>query len=348
MFRLICAAACAALLAACSSVPDVEYSYYPAKSNTLATVTQTIDCNNDKSAFVIVNTPAVTTAYAADFDRPPYQINIKDVEGSFSPFADSDANFTFYDDGRLKSINQSTTGQGEAVIKSAVTLGTTIAALGGGAPVKNSLADECAIIASWGASKPVTLTYSLGINLATALGKVSNIPVSPTSAELYDDLNPRGQPPKLPQLQIWISAPSRIGGRAGSFRAAYGSTGAIVELPLQEMMDVKVRITASGATIWSGEVTVPGTGTYTLPIPKAALFGKQSFSLSLAESGAITAVDYGKLSGAAGALNAGNTIAAAVEPESAAAKAADVKAQADLIVQQQRLMKCQRTPATCQ
>jgi hypothetical protein len=84
-----------------------------------------------------------------------------------------------------------------------------------------------------------------------------------------------------------------------------------------------------------------------LPIPKAALFGKQTFSLSLSEAGTITAVDYGKQTGAAGALNAAGSIATAVDPETPTAKAADLKAQADIIAQQQRLLRCQRAPASC-
>jgi hypothetical protein len=57
-------------------------------------------------------------------------VSIRRIEGTFGSFADSDANFQFYDDGRLKSINQSTTGQGETIIKSVVSLGTTVAGAG--------------------------------------------------------------------------------------------------------------------------------------------------------------------------------------------------------------------------
>jgi hypothetical protein len=59
-------------------------------------------------------------------------------------------------------------------------------------------------------------------------------------------------------------------------------------------------------------------------------------------------VDYGKSNGAAGALNASNAILTAGAPESTASKAADIKAQADLIAQQQRLVRCQAKPESCQ
>ncbi len=93
---------------------------------------------------------------------------------------------------------------------------------------------------------------------------------------------------------------------------------------------------------------VPSPKTYLLPIPKAALFGKQNFALSLADSGAVTAIEYGKATGAAGPLNVLGAAATAAAPDSTAAKAAEVKAQADLIAQQQRLTRCQAHPAQCQ
>ena len=77
------------------------------------------------------------------------------------------------------------------------------------------------------------------------------------------------------------------------------------------------------------------------------MFGKQSFTLTLADSGAVTAVDYGKVSGASGGLNASTSAMGTMVPESTANKAADMKAQADLIAQQQRLVRCQAQPDKC-
>lgn len=119
-------------------------------------------------------------------------------------------------------------------------------------------------------------------------------------------------------------------------------------LTLQATGKVRVDLTAQGQSIWTGTIQVPLPQTYLLPIPKAALFGKQSFSLSLSEAGAVTSVDYGKNTGAASALNAAGAIATAAAPETVAAKAAEVKAQADLIAQQQRLARCHANPAQCQ
>ena len=92
---------------------------------------------------------------------------------------------------------------------------------------------------------------------------------------------------------------------------------------------------------------VPTAHTYDLPIPKPALFGKQSLALVVAPSGAVTSIDYGKVSGAG---DASGSLAAILAAPSATAvdMVAVAKDQADLIVQQQRLVQCKAKPKTCQ
>jgi len=122
------------------------------------TITQTVACNQSQDGFVVVTTPSITSTYSANYSKGPYRIKIRDFEGGFSGFADSDASFAFFDDGRLKSVNQSTTGQGEAVIKSAVTLATTISAAAAGFDASVSiptLKAECDAIT---AAQPVPKT----------------------------------------------------------------------------------------------------------------------------------------------------------------------------------------------
>src|SRR5258706_4378315 len=97
----------AALLSACASTPDVTYSYYPARSESTVTLTQTIACNKDNTAFVIVHKPDVTTRYSADHSRRPFTLPINKLDGFF---ADSELKADFSDDGRLKGINTVTTG----------------------------------------------------------------------------------------------------------------------------------------------------------------------------------------------------------------------------------------------
>jgi hypothetical protein len=335
------------VLVACASIPDVEYTYYMSKMNGVATVTQTLRCTQDNKDLVIVNTPSFVPTYTADLSRGTYKISIRDIEGTFRGFADSDANFGFFDDGRLKTINQSTTGQGEAAIKSIVSLATTVTGLGGVQLVKAEAGlPECTIIENFGGKdKQVSLSYRAEVNFPNNPPPTPNIEAKPTEAskQLFDQLNKGG---KLPNFQLWIGKAFDAGSRATS-RSPGGDTPS-VNLTLQRVATVEVRITAEQKseqeTIWKGNVALPGAETYELPIPRAALFGSQKFSLTLSEAGAITAVDYGKGTGAAGAANA---IATALGPETTATKATDLKTQADLIAQQTRLHNCQVKPLDC-
>ena len=201
---------------------------------------------------------------------------------------------------------------------------------------------ECDFINSWGGGKPVTLTYSKNIDYGSATEAPINLDVAPGNKQLYTALQNR-----LPLLQVRVGRPSPIAS-AASYSSSSDSSKDTVLLTLLETANVKVDVLADGQVIWSGNVTIPGTKTYQLPIPKAALFGKQAFSLTLSEAGAITSVEYGKNTGAVGPLNVATSAATAAAPETTAAKAADTKAQADLIAQQQRLARCQAQPAMCQ
>lgn len=352
--RFILAGISIASLSACASIPDVDYNYYLPKLSLVVTVSQTVDCTQDKMSLIIVNSGTVTPTYSSDLSRGPYHVNIRAIEGAFSGFADSDANFGFYDDGRLKSVNQTTTGEGETIIKSFVTLATTVAAFGALDKFGNRTGiPECTVVANWGQTKPVTLSYGTEVDFPGALKKppfeppqlhappyVIPIPPIGTSQALYDQLKS-----KLPALNLVIGGPTDAGSRALSEAAA---SGEIVNLTLETTAAADVAVTADTKKIWGGLITIPEGSTYDLPIPVAALFGMQKFTLSLNEAGAITAVEYGKNTGAAGAANAANAIAGALTPETPTAQAADLKAKADVIAQGQRLARCQSNPSQCQ
>ncbi len=341
MIRNAMVSGVAACLEACASTPNVIYSYYLAGSTSTVTVTQTVDCTSDKKAVVVLNAPAINTLYFADYSKGPYSLQLKSLDGAL---ADTDVGFNFLDDGRLKSVNASSTGQGESILKAAISLAAAAGALGGGvtppvpapAPLR-----ECVFINNWGGGKPVTVTYSKQVDLATA-PVAALIPLGPTpgSAALYAAIKDQ-----LPPLAIQVS--KRTPSTAGAHLSGSPSDNAI-QVTLQETANAQADVLAQGQVIFRGSVTVPLATTYTLPIPKVALFGKQSFSLTLSEAGSVTAIQYGKQTGASGALGVLTAAATAVAPTSTATQAADVKAQADLIAQQQRLARCQAQPDKCQ
>lgn len=325
----------AALAAGCSTLPNVEYSYYLSKMKATISVTEVITCTGGVPAYTI--TPIATTEYSAD-TRTRYPVRIKDIEGSFALFADSSMNMTFTDDGRLKGINQSTTGQGETFLKAAAGLATALVA-GGGAPVKSGqAAGGCAAVTSLGGDKGVTLLYSAAIN-SDNLSVAPVLTPEPQSLALYNAVK---------SVALPLSLGAQIVDKSDAPHAQnIGAINDSVSLTLQKTANLEVTLFAKGSTYWSEALVVPlKDQTYQLPILKAALFGGQTFILGLNDAGAITSITYGKTQGASGAVNAVSG-ALGVETSGDAAKAAAIKAQADIIAQTQRLASCKANPAKC-
>jgi hypothetical protein len=328
-------------LAGCASTPAVIYDYYPARSSTTFTITQTVDCTADQSRVVTVNSPQATSAYTADLRGAPYELPIESLDGQFS---DSDIAVKLTEDGRLESINQSTTGEGETILKSVVTVAAAAAAIGGGAPTKVAkpkVLPECTVIKNVGGGKPVTLIYTLVVPDLASFGP-GNKYITMTNANdagLYASLKKQ-----LPVLAIQINSASVL----ASGPRYSGSDSGVVLLTLQIVALVPVDFEVGGQKLATAYVVTPTGGNYKLPIPKAKLFGKQNFALTLADSGAVTSIEYGKNSGGAGALNVLGSAMTAATPETTAEQAADIKAQADKIAQQQRLARCMAKPDQCQ
>ena len=330
-------------LSACADTPDVTFSYYPAKSVTDVTVTQTVGCTKDNKNLIWAHTPSVKTIYSSNFSvKEPLKIRIKGLEGKH---ADADITMEFFDDGRLKSINQSSTGQGEAIVKSALVLATAVGPLfKGGKPVETD-EEACEQIDKWTDKKAVTLIYTAKIDSTEIKPKtIPDLEVTPESQEFYNVLRH-----KLPKLTLSVeefedcqSLPSYN----GSFD---GESDNFVPLQLQKVgyriVSIRANYNGKDSTIDSVRIIVPSKETYELPIPKAATFGEQKFKVTLSEAGAVTSISYGKNVGTAGALNA---LGAITHVETPAEKAADLKAQADLIAQQQRLVRCRADPDKCQ
>ena len=190
-----------------------------------------------------------------------------------------------------------------------------------------------------GKGQPVSLIYDRPIDYATiTLNAPLNLDPAPASRASYDALKSG-----LPLLQVLVNTkvPNRSGAR---YQGKLGS--GFIPLPLQEIDVAQIDVLAQGQPIYSGTVTIPSSRSYNLPIPKAALFGRQGFSLTLSEAGVITSIDYNKASGAAGSMN---VVSGGAEAPAAgvSARAAETLARADLIAQQQRLAQCQVDPADC-
>lgn len=363
--------------AGCASVPDVTVSYRPVTWQVAAAVVHTITCTRDGSRAIIARDGSFTPVYRADTKESPLTVRLKDLDRFF---ADSDFSASFTDDGRLKSVNQSTNGQGETIAKSLVSTVVTLGAAGvmgvaaaapeGAAqPNKTYLLSDgrlielrgkpsspiCKIVMDWSAAlapeslpqivivqaKLITEAIAQPVPVVAASEQASvlleelkaHLDLRATVTAKFDDDNQAGlQPVKLP--------------------AALADDA--VGLPLQQtrsfsLKAVPVALLKPDDVIKKSTVTVPrpvSDGLLKVPIPKPALFGKQTFQLALAESGRITSIGYGRTAGAAGALNAVGALAGE-QTAADTAEAAALKAAADLIAQQARLSNCVLKPTEC-
>jgi hypothetical protein len=109
----------ASLLSGCASLPNMNARYFLPKSELRVKVIRTVAC--DKQDHLIVATAVTPVAkHSADTSASSSKtISLKKLRGLL---ADSDVKLDFYDDGRLKAFNSTSTGQGEAILKSAISV----------------------------------------------------------------------------------------------------------------------------------------------------------------------------------------------------------------------------------
>lgn len=331
------------ILTACAVLPDATITYYLPKSRTTITVTQTIACDSSKNPNVtlVLN---VKPTYMADYsDAAKERIAIKALDSAMS---DTDVAVALTEDGRLKSINSTQTGEAEAVIKEVVTVAATVAALGV-VPTAKGKPNWCE---SPTAEKPVTITYKAGPyeykDLVFASDTPKDMTVDSSSQALYDAVSKTSLGASL-KPGLGIHAAQTI----QPVEQKNISDGVPVALPRMSKVQIELFWGAgASASVDTQDLFLPSEGTdrtFMLYIPSSAMFGTQKFVLSLTDSGAISSIQYAKTTGAASALTATQDVLNPLKPESTADRAAVIKAQADLIYEQQRLAGCRANPAAC-
>lgn len=326
------------ILAGCANVPNVTVQYYFALTKVNIKVLRTVACDARNIPIVVTSTTP-TILHVAD-PNGSQTISVTDLTGAFS---DPDLKFEFYEDGRLKGVNATVAGQGEAILKSIVSIATAIVPFAAGGQPKPYPA-ECTFIKDAGGGKPLTLTYDGAIDFNMRMGERQAIPPDTSSGVYHERLK------------------NALGGVC-----AYVTKGNSPRAPIEYAMqsgDILLKARQPGAAqitvktgprdgcesdiVWSGTLPVAQFGTdYLLPIRKAPIFGKQVFAAAFVESGALSSIQYSSTAGAPQALNVIGSALTALQPQTNAQKAADVKAEADLIAQQQRLVQCLADPQSC-
>lgn len=197
---------------------------------------------------------------------------------------------------------------------------------------------------SAGGGKPLTLTYEGVVDISKSTHDKQIIPPDTTSGFYASNL---------------VKAIGRVcavveGTEAPKAPTTYEAQNGDVLLRARQPGLVQIKVIAGGMnecqidTVWEGKLPVAQFGAfYSLPIPAPVTFGKQVFAASFLESGALTSVQYASNTGAGQALNVASSALTVLKGETTAQKVADVKAEADLIAQQQRLVQCLADPKTC-
>lgn len=321
-------------LVGCGSLPDAKINYYLTKSQITVKVARSVLCDT-KNFPVVANVAAPNVTHSADLTKP----RTTDLAGLRGSFTDADIKFELYEDGRLKTVNATQTGQGDAVVKAATTLATTIAAFSTTSTLP-SYPTECTFIKEVGGGKPLALGYEGVLDLSTKDSQ--DIPADGASAAYASRLSAF-----LGRLCAKVGeteAPAKVVEYTGSDPVVTATAPAIVWVEVGTVRPGNLCVT----DLWKGRLPVAQLGKeYKIPLPKAVVFGKQTLSVAIAESGAVTSIQYTTASGSAGTLGAVNALATIAQPESTTARTTDLKNQADEIVQEQRLLQCKADPKNC-
>lgn len=319
-------------------------------------------------------------------DGKPRQghFHYKALSGAFN---DSDATVTLTADGRLSGINATTAGQGGTALKNLVTAAGVIAAFGAPTPSgafvptdEDRACDEVdrfSVLQAVGsaAGKPapsfVTLTYTATFGYDVATDGSPAFIVDQVVSPGYGQFS--GRQTGLVLIPDAVSKPpydalhtiladrlvTRLVVRSDGTSLRYLDAvppkddlkGAFLELSRVALINVAVTGRVADLTqdsqIWTSFIPAPTHAIYQIPIPKTDMLGKTAFGVALSDYGSITSLHYGSNTAALDVTDAFAALAKAAQPESDADRAKELQGKADLMAQQQRLIRCQLAPTQC-
>ncbi len=348
MKNLLLCLALAAGVGGCASTPDIKVGYYLPTTTVKAKVTRTLTCDNADNIF-IANTVVLTPVHSADTSQQ-IEFDISELDGTFS-----NTSFTIelYDDGRLKGVNASSEGQAGEALKTGIELLSSKL----GAFRNQPYPGECDLINRFkrnDAGKVVrteTLTLSYEGSANPAFNSSSKaVPLSTSLDGRYSTLLDLTGNPRIKTGANTAIAPPVVQ------TSLSGKSYPTVELRPAALVEYTVSI--EGATALdqfktaslhkqSVRIANANATAYKVPVPKAASFGSTEFALAVSESGAVTKLTYGSDSGATQLIGVAGGFPDDEADPTTAERAAEIKAQADLIAQQARLVRCQANPSEC-
>lgn len=343
MCKMALALAGSLMLGGCVSIPDSTMNYYHAETVVDARVTAVVSCPEGGSVHVSLIS-AIETSHRADLESSAYF-----ETGSVAGFgSDSTVGFQFFDDGRLKGVNATSTGRGEAVVEAALEVLPI-------PDIKNMReTDQCDYVAQ---QDPKTRTVTVVLTASSVPqsnppAQTGFIPIA-TSELHYQELGSSIGSLVLMlsdvrQLTAPVLAGARTDGGPMPARAVLSCPSGDACLELRHPAVVTATVRRDDAVISSSRLMVAQLGsTYGVPVPRGALFGNSQFVLAVDESGALTNLTYGATDGSTpllGTLATARDAAFQTDEERLAA----LKLESDLIVQEQRRAACRTDPQSCQ
>lgn len=327
-----------AIASGCASLPDETLRYHLPTWQATVVATRTVTCEKGTDAAPDWKNPTlgpataiVTPTYSSD-PQAWADLPVKKLERWY---ANQDLTVTLTEDGRLASINTTSTGDGSNVVKSMVSLAATsrgaMSLKAAGTPDDGSRLCERVRKLAAKDSTAVAITFRTRLQRDTPPGSVLDLEVD----EPFDASHI-----VFPRLKATLTIEAM--NVSGSESPPAGDHLAI---ELRQVAKAIVVLGEDDKEIERHEFFVPTKSARYLQVPKAPMFGETSFELGLAGSGAITKVRYGRKSGAADAAGALDELAKL--RSTPASKTEQLKAEADLIAAQARLDKCRKDPENC-
>jgi hypothetical protein len=353
--RMIVAMLCL-VSTACASTPPVTVNYYLPKGALDLQLARSVACSPSDAVYEAVKVTSSGMVYSADLNSPE-AVSIRAFQGDL---ANAEVGLTLTEDGRLSAFNTTQTGQGSQIVETAIGLAGMVMGLATDSD-PNAVAEACKYIRANGKDNVITLTYILREPFDQAIRQGAqpiDLPVRKLQVISTDQERFNAMQPLLTELCFYIRIPASSKPRIEYSRGARSD----IEVKLREPAPVDASIATGSETecsessaikdatprVWRATLLIPQFGkTYPFPVPAAQPFGKQVVKFGLADSGAVTSLTYGSEQGSSSLLG---SVAKAIDEfkeDSSSAKAAEIKAQADIIAQQERLLACRVSPSTC-
>lgn len=346
-------AICALTVAGCARTPHATISYPLARTDLHLTVARTVKCTKDNEPYV-ADQPDVAVSYSAD----PTAIGTLDTSKLDGAFTDTSLDLHFAADQRLKSVNATSTGQGETILRAAISLASSVffpkltsesTADTSGVPTPEQIKQACIELAMTFADAGMTISYSADFDPSSEKAFIplkvlpQDLARSVQYSPLLGSVCAQFAAHKEPTIPVAILA---LAANYATLTARQPRLGAL-RIAVSPHPTV-CPIASDKGFIWGGTVPVGQLGTeYQIPIPHAAAFGTQSFDLVLDDSGALTQLKYGKVTGAGQAIAVAQQAADAVKPSTDTERAAAINAEIALRKAQEHRAKCLADPAAC-